>query len=106
MKRLTYIIAAAALLFSTQTTIAQEDTVEANPVTMSEEFVEQATYKAIEVSDVAAEVIAAVEKDFSGATIAEAYTDEEGNFKLVIVLDKDSKTVYTNAAGEWIEPNE
>ena len=72
----------------------------------TEEIVEVGTYEPIEISALPESVTDAVSTDFAGATLAEAYKDEEDNYKLVLTVGEESKTVYTNATGEWIEPNE
>jgi hypothetical protein len=46
----------------------------------------------------------AVAADFEGATVAKAYKNEKGEFKLVLTTaDRKQTTVYANAKGEWIK---
>ncbi len=105
MKNLRLVVAAAAFVFTAGTISAQE------APAMAEEAVTEAVatvqgYEAIEISALPEAITAVVGKDFEGATISEAYKDASDNYKLVITAGEESKTVYANAAGEWIEPNE
>lgn len=104
MKKLSFtVVAAAAMFFSVQTSEAQ--------VTGEEVPVEQGTvqedFQKIEAVNLPAEVQAAVERDFAGATIAEAYvTDKDGaqKFKLVLNLGNgETKELYADAQGNWIK---
>lgn len=104
MKKLVYTVAAAALFFATQNATAQT---EATPTEESTEAVAPTQdYAAIEVSEVPEAVTASVAKDFEGAAISEVHKDGQGNYKLVLTMGEESKTVYANESGEWIEPNE
>ena len=105
MKNLRLVFAAAALVFTAGTMSAQEAPVSAEGTT-TEESVAVQSYEAIEVSALPEAVTAAVAKDFEGAEVSEAYKDRGDNYKLVITAGEESKTVYANAAGEWIESNE
>lgn len=63
----------------------------------------QDNFKEISTSDLPAAVTEAVSTDFSGATIAKAYVNQASEYKLILSVDGDSKTVYANATGEWIK---
>ncbi len=101
MKKLSIIIAAMTVLFSFQTLSAQQ-TEETNQKTQA--VVQQDEYKQVEADKISEIIKAAVEKDFPGTTITEAYTDKIGNYKLVLTIENDIKTVYTNNRGEWFDP--
>jgi hypothetical protein len=94
------VLAASAMLFSAQNLSAQE---------VEETVVQRAQddYAKIEVQELPAEVQQAVERDFTGATIAEAYVkDHEGTqkFKLkVSTAEGEDKELYADAEGNWIE---
>lgn len=99
------IVAAAAFLFTTQSATAQ---VTGDDTTAQEEQMQQKhDFEQIEVADLPAEVQQAVERDFQGATVAEAYTKEkdgETKYKLVITTtDGQSKDLYADAQGNWID---
>ncbi len=102
MKNFGIVAAIAALVFTTSIT-AQE---EVQTTETAEVVATVGTYEPIEISAIPETVATAVTTDFAGATIAEAYKDEEDNYKLVLTVGEESKTVYANASGEWIEPNE
>ena len=100
------VLAASAMLFSAQNLSAQE----VDPTKEVEETVVQRAqeeFTKIEVQELPAEVQQAVERDFAGATIAEAYVkDHEGTqkFKLkVSTAEGEDKELYADAEGNWIE---
>ncbi len=105
MKKIHIIYIACMVLFSSQYMIAQQDE-EALPITMTEAATDQDKYMQMKVDKLSEIVKAAVEKDFPKASISEAYTDKVGNYKLILAMDSDTKTVYTNARGEWFNPEE
>ena len=102
MKKLPILAAFFAILFSIQNISAQEI---ASTTEKKEGITQQDTYQKIELDKVSEIIKAAVEKDFPGASIAEAYIDANKNYKLVLTLNNETKTVYTNARGEWFDPN-
>ena len=106
MKDLRLIVAAAAFVFSIGSVNAQEEIASIEEGTITENVVAVQGYKVIEVSALPEEVMAALSKDFEGATIIEAFKDDNDHFKLIISIGDESKAVYANAAGEWIESNE
>ncbi|HET8753322.1 MAG TPA: hypothetical protein VFM59_03095 [Salinimicrobium sp.] len=98
-------VAAAAMIFSTQTASAQVTGEEQAPV--EQQAQQQEEYVLIQATDLPAEVQQAVEKDFQGATVSEAYVnDKEGvkTFKLVVATtDGQNKELYADAKGNWID---
>lgn len=103
------VIAASAMLFSAQTISAQE----VPQVEVEETVVQrgQDDYRQIEIAELPAEVQQAVERDFEGATIAEAYVKEqEGGaleFKLLInTVDGEEQELYSDAQGNWIDKSQ
>lgn len=103
------VLAASALLFSAQNLSAQE--VAQTPVEVEETVVQtaQEEFKKIEIQELPAEVQQAVERDFAGATIAEAYVKEyegEQKFKLKVnTAEGEEKELYADAEGNWIDKN-
>ncbi|MDW5288311.1 hypothetical protein [Formosa sp. PL04] len=65
-------------------------------------FVLQDEYKEIKVSELPTVITDAVSADFSEATISKAYVNELKEYKLELTMDGVIKTVYTDAAGKWI----
>ena len=99
------VVAAAAMMFSAQTTIAQETEVEAAP---TEQVAQQEeNFQAIEVQDLPEAVQQAVARDYATATISEVFENQnEGEKKYKIVFtDEAGETikVYADAEGNWIE---
>ncbi|MHA6279262.1 hypothetical protein ACXYMT_03695 [Salinimicrobium sp. CAU 1759] len=99
------VVAASALLFSAQNLTAQE----VAQVEVEETVVQRAQddFRQIEIQELPAEVQQAVERDFAGATIAEAYVKEhegEQKFKLKLsTADGEDKELYADAKGNWID---
>lgn len=60
-------------------------------------------FQRIDVSQLPKAIVDAVQRDFSGATIAEAYVNELNIYKLVLVSGLDKKTFYADAQGNWID---
>ena len=98
-------VAAGAFLFTTQAATAQVTGEDKAP--QEEQMQQKHDFEKIEVADVPAEVQQALERDFQGATIAEAYSKEkegEKKFKLVVTTtDGQSKELYADAKGNWID---
>lgn len=107
MKKIFFTVATASAMFiSAQTLSAQE----VPPVVEVEETVEQRMqddFMQIEIEELPAEVQQAVERDFAGATIAEAHVKEhegEQKFKLKITTaEGEDKELYADAQGNWID---
>lgn len=96
------LVAASAMIFSTQNLSAQE-------ITQDQVVIEQEVkdYVSIEVEEVPTEVTDALERDYEGATISEAFVKEkdgEKTYKLkVTTVDGEEKELYADAEGNWIE---
>lgn len=106
MKKLSLtIVAVAAMLFSVQNVKAQVTGEE--ETTQEQEMYAQEEWKMVQAVELPAEVQAATERDFAGATISEAYVaDKEGiqTYKIVLTtLEGESKKLYADAKGNWIE---
>lgn len=101
------VVAASAMLFSAQNLSAQE--VAQAQVEVQETVVQRAQedFRQIEIQELPAEVQQAVERDFAGATISEAYVKEyegEQKFKLkVSTAEGEDKELYADAQGNWID---
>ncbi|WP_324719830.1 hypothetical protein [Salinimicrobium sp. HB62] len=99
------VVAASALLFSAQNLSAQE----VAQVEVEETVVQRAQddFRQIEIQELPAEVQQAVERDFAGATISEAYVKEhegEQKFKLkVSTAEGEDLELYADAKGNWID---
>lgn len=100
-------VAASTMLFSAQNLSAQE--VAQAQVEVEETVVQrtQEDFRQIEVQELPAEVQQALERDFAGATIAEAYVKEhegEQKFKLKVnTSEGEEKELYSDAKGNWID---
>lgn len=96
-------LAATALFFSVETATAQ-----VYEETSSEQQTEQKKdMEQIQVEELPNGVQQAVERDFQGATISEAYVKEkegETKYKVVITtLQGETRELYADAQGNWIE---
>ncbi len=105
MKNFGILTAVAAFVFTTSIT-AQEGGQIAMTDTATEVVTTMEAYEPIEISALPEAVVTAISTEFSGATVAEAYKDKDDNYKVVLTVGEESKTVYADAAGKWIEPNE
>lgn len=66
----------------------------------------QEEYAKIDNAELPAAVTAAVERDFKGSTVAEAYLGKDKSYKLVLVNEAGDKgMVYVDATGKWITPS-
>lgn len=100
------VVAASAILFSAQTMSAQE-AVSGEEVSVEKAVEQKTEFVQVAIEDLPAEVQQAVERDFAGAVIAEAYvkeTEAGQKFKLVVqTAEGDQKKLYADAEGNWIE---
>ncbi len=103
MKKIPVLLAICAISLSSTITSAQQAE-EALPITKTEASTDQKDYTEIHTDKLSEIIKAAVEKEYPGATISEAYTDKAGNYKLVLAMDNGTKTAYTNSRGEWFTP--
>ncbi|NJY61183.1 hypothetical protein HC174_00240 [Salinimicrobium sp. CDJ15-81-2] len=101
------VVAASAMLFSAQSLSAQEVAQAQIEVEETVEQRAQEDFRQIEIQELPAEVQQAVERDFAGATIAEAHVKEkegEQKFKLKITTaEGEEKELYSDAKGNWID---
>lgn len=105
MKNLMMTVAAATMLFATQGISAQTDTAmnTETSVTMKTE------YTAVEVDSLPEAISQAVETDFAGSSIKEAYIDDkEEKYKLVLETEAGAEThkVYITKEGEWVKEDD
>ena len=102
------VVAASAMLFSAQNLSAQEP--EQEQVTLEAQAQESSDFRKIEISELPAEVQQAVERDFEGAVISEAYVKEhegEQKFKLVVkTAEGQEQELYADAQGNWIDEDQ
>ncbi|WP_438710768.1 hypothetical protein ACSTS3_18955 [Aquimarina muelleri] len=103
MKKIPVLLAICAISLSSTIASAQQAE-EVLPITKTEATTNQEDYEEFPTDKLSEIIKAAVEKDFPGATISEAYTDKTGNYKLVLTMDNSTKTAYTNSRGEWFTP--
>ncbi|UGU17518.1 hypothetical protein LS482_06490 [Sinomicrobium kalidii] len=93
------LVLAAALVFggfATQAaTIADYNDVAI--VVNQEEFTE------ISTDEVPAAVTEALERDYAGATISQAYVNEAKEYKLEVTIGEEAAVLYANENGEWIQ---
>ncbi|HET8838785.1 MAG TPA: hypothetical protein VFM82_07320 [Flavobacteriaceae bacterium] len=102
MKKLLIVpIMALGMLFSTNANAQVDDSKKA----VSEQTAQQ-DYKQIDKAQLPTAVTAAVEKDFNGSSIAEAYIAKDKTYKLVLTNDTGEKgLVFVDANGKWIKPS-
>ena len=99
------VVAAGAMLFSAQNLSAQE----VAQVEVEETVVQRAEngFVQIDIDEVPTEVREALERDYAGATISEAFVKEhegEQKFKLKVkTAEGEDKELYADAEGNWIE---
>ena len=107
MKRF-YVTAAiaGAMFFSVESATAQE-TQSTQSQTATEQTQQKDEFKQIEAQEISNEVRKAVERDYQGATIAEAYSKEkdgETKYKIVVTSPNgQSQELYADAQGIWID---
>ena len=91
----------SALAFTTLTTFAttQVNSIETTTVISQS----QEEFKEIKPTDIAQPVKDAIKRDFADATVSNAYVNEKNEYKLVLSMGDDSKTVYADAKGNWLK---
>ena len=72
--------------------------------TTVEIFSYQDEFKTIETDEISDVVRHTVEEEYPSAGIAEAFMDPLGNYKLILVMDQDTKVVYLDTNGNWYSP--
>ncbi|OEK08756.1 hypothetical protein A8C32_00315 [Flavivirga aquatica] len=60
-------------------------------------------FKEITINELPTAVTNAILKDFPSATVSKAYVNNKGQYKLILSIKEESKTVYANEKGEWLE---
>ncbi|MGJ5640630.1 hypothetical protein [Formosa sp. S-31] len=91
------VVIAAALVFGSFSLITATNSPLNNTIEVAQD-----NFKEIAVSDLPIAVTDAVAADFSEATIAKAYVNDAKEYKLILSIDGDFKTIYANESGEWI----
>lgn len=103
MKKLMIVpIVALGMLFTTNAN-AQVDGVDKKAPT---EMKSQKEYVKIDKAQLPAAVTTAVERDFKGSEISEAFISEDKTYKIVLVNETGEKgLVFTDTNGKWIKPS-
>lgn len=98
-------VIAGAIFFSVGSATAQEAQVETR--TATEQVQQKEDFKQIQAQDLPGEVQQSLERDFQGATVAEAYIkgqESETTYKLVVnTVEGQAKELYADAQGNWID---
>ena len=85
------------------TAIAQADNAEVKQSVEAKQAPVQ-DFTEIKASELPKAIVASLDKDFKGATVAKAYKNAKNQYKLVIsTADGQKKTVYANSEGQWLE---
>lgn len=93
----------ALMAFGTMTAFAQEAEAVVEEVA-NEVVASQDDFTETDVTELPAEVTAAVAKNYPTASIDKAYVNEAKQYKLEVSLeDGTSGTLYADAEGNWIE---
>ena len=102
MKNFELYILVFGILFSIQFTTARQSK-EVIPI-KNYVFYNQDEFNAIETDEISSIVKKVVETEYPGVGIAEAFIDTLGNYKLILVMDQDTKIVYLDTNGNWYSP--
>lgn len=83
----------------------QEETEPADVTLLAKTEVQ--AYKEVKASELPKAIQAALTKDFTGATVQNAYMNDKTEYKLILQLKQDtkpvSKTVYVTKDGQWLK---
>ena len=91
----------SALAFASLTTFA---TNQVNPNQLRTEVsITQEEFKEVKPTDIAQPVKDALKRDFADATVSNAYVNEKNEYKLVLSVGEQTKTVYADAKGNWLK---
>ena len=91
----------SALAFASLTTFA---TNQVNPNQLRTEVsITQEEFKEVKPADIAQPVKDALKRDFADATVSNAYVNEKNEYKLVLSVGEQTKTVYADAKGNWLK---
>jgi len=94
-----------ALFFATQNTYAQEEEMEEIETAVEMEA-EQDEFTSVDVAELPQAVKDALNTDYSGAVASEAWVktkDEMKVFKLKLDVNGETKKVYIDQDGKWLE---
>ncbi len=91
----------SALAFASLTTFATTQVNSIETTTLISQSQEE--FKEIKPTDIAQPVKDAIQRDFADATVSNAYVNEKNEYKLVLSIGDDSKTVYADAKGNWLK---
>ena len=91
----------SALAFSTLTTYATTSVNSIETKTVVSQLQEE--FKEIKPAEIAQPVKDAVKRDFADATISNAYINDKNEYKLVLTIGDENKTVYADAKGNWLK---
>ena len=104
------LVAAGAFLFSTQAATAQVTGEERAQANQEQQAQQQQDFQQIEAQELPDAVNQAVERDFQGATVAEAYKKEkDGQTKYRIVLQTENgeaRELYADEQGNWVDKDD
>ncbi|PTX45283.1 hypothetical protein C8P64_1277 [Christiangramia gaetbulicola] len=98
------IMTVGALFFGTQSTYAQEEEME--EVEAIEMEVQEETFASVDVAELPQAVKDAVALDYAGAETSEAWVktkDETKIYKLKLDVNGETKKVYVDQDGKWLE---
>lgn len=102
MKKLMIVpIMALGMLFTTNINAQVDDSKKA----VSEQTAQE-EYTQIDKAKLPVAVTTAVQKDFKGSSVAEAYIGKDKTYKLILVSENGEKgMVFVNENGKWIKPS-
>ncbi|WP_276168260.1 hypothetical protein [Zobellia alginiliquefaciens] len=95
---------AAVLSLGTMTAFAQEEETTVEEVATEQVEATQDNYTEIAAEEVPAAISDALEAAHPGATISQAYMNDEAEYKLEVAKeDGETAELYADAEGNWIE---
>lgn len=104
MKKLVFVV---ALALGSLTAFAQETETEDMKEMKddaTEVVAEQDDFAAIELSELPETIAVALERDYPGATVAEAFVNEDSQYKLKVTQEDGTELkLYADAEGNWLE---
>ncbi len=63
-------------------------------------------FKEIALEDLPEAVVLAVSKDFASSTISQAFVNSSSQYKLLVDINGEVKTIYADADGNWLEESD
>ena len=94
-----------AMFFSVESATAQV-TNENAEIATEQQAQQKEDWKEVQQADLPTEINDAIETDYAGASVSEAYVKEkdgEKKYKLILSTDQGEKEVYADAQGNWID---